>query len=59
MTPTDLEQVYEDLAVTLDAVGEDRHALLLAKLALLLAQDLGDAERVKTRIAEAAANLDV
>ncbi|CUH64318.1 hypothetical protein TG4357_01208 [Thalassovita gelatinovora] len=57
MTPVDVETVYEALAEQLDAVG-DKTDLFLAKLALLLAHDIGDAARVCTRIAEAAQNLD-
>lgn len=58
MTPTDVETVYEALADRLDAVGPHRRELFLAKLALLLSHDLGDAEQVCLRIAEAAENLD-
>jgi len=59
MTSADLEAVYEALAEKLDAVGPDRRDLFLAKLALLLSQDLGDTALVRTRIDEAARNLDV
>ncbi|GAB4529482.1 MAG: hypothetical protein Tsb0019_31380 [Roseibium sp.] len=59
MIPSDLETVYEALAVRLDAVGPENHALFLAKLALLLSHDLDDAGQVRARIDEAARDLDV
>ncbi len=59
MTAQDVETVYEALAEQLDAVTAGKRELFLAKLALLLAHDLGDAGRVKTRIAEAADHLEV
>jgi hypothetical protein len=59
MTPADLETVYEALAEQLDAVGAGKRELYLAKLTLLLAHDLADADRVRQRIAEAASNLEV
>ncbi|WP_137699361.1 DUF2783 domain-containing protein [Marimonas lutisalis] len=58
MTPRDVETVYEALALKLDAVGDTQRELFLAKLALLLSHDLGDAERVCLRIDEAALNID-
>lgn len=58
MNPAQLELVYEDLAVALDATAASKRELFLAKLALLLAQDFGDAERVRTHIAAALANID-
>jgi hypothetical protein len=51
----DLERVYEALAVAIDKVGPEREALMLARLALLLANDGGDVGRVLTRIGEAVA----
>ena len=41
----DLEQVYDLLAKAIDAAPTHKTELLLVKLALLLAQDLGDRER--------------
>lgn len=58
MTPAHLELVYEELAVALDAIPATKRELFLAKLALLLAQELGDAEQVRTHIAAALTNLD-
>jgi hypothetical protein len=51
----DLERVYEALAEAIDKVGPEREALMLARLALLLANDDGIVERVLTRIGEAVA----
>lgn len=50
---TDLEQVYETLAVTLDALPEAQERLFLAQLALALAHRVGDVERVMAAIGEA------
>ena len=60
MTPTptppkslalpDLEQVYDLLAEAIDSAPADKTELLLVKLALLLAQDLGDRERFASLI---------
>jgi len=59
MTPADLETVYEAMAEQLDAVPPGKRELFLAKLVLLLSNDLADAERVRQRITEAADNLEV
>ena len=37
-----LETVYDQLATTIDDVGQDKSELFLVKLALLAAQQLGD-----------------
>ena len=38
----DLEAAYETLAIAIDTAGEQREALFLTRLALLLAHELGD-----------------
>lgn len=53
---TELEQVYDDLAHGVDRAGEHSE-LFLAKLALLLAQALGDQPRVAALIDTALADL--
>jgi hypothetical protein len=58
MTQADLESVYEALAEQLDAIAAEKRPLYLAKLALLLANELGDAEKARGHIVAAAANLD-
>ena len=49
----DLERVYDALAQTLDRAPQGRRELLLVKLALLLAQALGDGDEF-ARLAEIA-----
>lgn len=53
---SDLEQVYDDLASAIDRSGEHSERFL-AKLALLLAQELGDRKRVAQLIDTAQADL--
>lgn len=55
MTPVELEEIYEALADKIDDVPSDKRELFLAKLALLLVQELGDASRMTAIIDEAAA----
>lgn len=50
MTHEDLESVYEALARQLDQVGEDKAALYLAKLALILSRQIGTAAPVLAAI---------
>jgi len=38
----DFEAAYEALATAIDRAGADREALFLTRLALVLAQELGD-----------------
>lgn len=49
----ELEEVWELLAEAVDRAGPEREALFLSKLAVLLADALGDRERVG-RLVEAA-----
>jgi len=49
-----LEEIYDTLALAIDATPEDRRELLLAKLALLLANEIDDPQRVIALIGEAA-----
>lgn len=53
LSQADLEATYDRLAEAIDAAGPDKGELLLVKLALLLAQDLGDADRVAALIGAA------
>ena len=50
MTLPDIEATYDRLAEAIDAAGTERSELMLAKLALLLAQELGDAARIAALI---------
>ena len=57
LTLPGLEATYDRLAEAIDAAGEAGSEKMLVKLALLLAQDLGDADRVSALIAEAGRDL--
>jgi hypothetical protein len=46
----DLEAAYEALAVAIDSAGEQREALFLTRLALLLAHELGDTAAFKRTV---------
>jgi len=56
LTLTDLEQVYDELAQAIDQAG-DHSERFLAKLALLLAHELGDRGRVAVHIEAALRDL--
>ena len=58
MTPADVETVYDRLALTIDRVGPEKSELFLAKLALLLSHEIGDAARVAELIEAAERHLD-
>lgn len=51
-----LDDFYSALAVAIDEVGPDKEALLLSKLALLLAHELNQPQRALTLIEEARAD---
>jgi Protein of unknown function (DUF2783) len=55
---TDLERIYEKLAGAIDRAGPERESLMLAKLALALANRLGDAVAVEACIDMAIEDLD-
>jgi hypothetical protein len=57
LTQAELEATYDTLAEAIDAAGTEKSELMLAKLALLLAQELGDAERVAALIGAALSDL--
>ncbi|MCP5272772.1 MAG: DUF2783 domain-containing protein [Burkholderiaceae bacterium] len=57
LTLPGLEATYDRLAEAIDAAGEAHSEKMLVKLVLLLAQDLGDADRVAALIATAQADL--
>ena len=52
MTQADLEIVYEALAQAIDRAGPAQAEVYLAKLALALADERGDSDRVCAAIAE-------
>lgn len=53
----DLEAVWERLAEAIDRAGPEREALFLSKLAILLADALGDRARAERLIEAALENL--
>jgi hypothetical protein len=53
----ELEALWEALAEAVDRAGPERDRLMLAKLALLFAHELGDAARARTLIETALENL--
>jgi urate oxidase len=55
---SDFEQVYEQLAVTLDEVPEVQETLFLAQLALALSHRIPELEQVMTAIQEAREGLE-
>ena len=55
-TPT-LEDVYTALATGIDAHPPEKAEMFLAKTCLLLAQEIGDAERVLALITDAQSNM--
>jgi len=57
MSISTLETVYERLAQAIDEAGRDRETMLLAKLALLLAERLDDPDSVLALIEEASKDL--
>ena len=52
-----LEAVYDQLATAIDAVGAEKSELLLVKLALLAANQLGDVRQFGEMIAAAQRDL--
>jgi hypothetical protein len=50
MPSDDFEAAYEALALAIDSAGEQREALFLARLALLLAHELGDVAAFKRAV---------
>jgi hypothetical protein len=54
---TSLQDFYNGLAMALDAVGPEKESLLLSKLALLLAHELGRPEHALELIEQAQADL--
>ena len=58
MNHQDLENTYAALALKIDEVGETNSELFLAKLVLLLARKIGDADEVQKCIDDAAKSMD-
>lgn len=47
------ERAYTNLCDAVTAAGEDKESLFLARLCLLLMEELGDAERLEAVLAQA------
>lgn len=54
---TATETIYFSLAESYDAVPPEKRELFLAKLALMLADEIGDSDRVRAAIATSQKNL--
>ncbi|VVD89015.1 hypothetical protein PAQ31011_01527 [Pandoraea aquatica] len=54
-----LEDIYDTLALAIDATPADKRELLLAKVVLLLANEVRDPQRVIDLIAQAAGSTQV
>lgn len=57
LSTQDLEVVYDALAMALDGINAQKHNLFLTKLALLLANQVADADAIRQAI-DSAANLE-
>lgn len=58
MNPVEVERIFDAIAGAVDAVGPGRGEVYLAKLALALAHELGDARRALELVALCRENLD-
>ena len=54
---TTAEQAFRQISQTLDEVGPEQHVAYLAKLSLLLCEELGDSDRVGSLIESAKLDL--
>ena len=54
LAPQELDDLYTELCYRMARAGENSTPLILARLALLLMHEVGDAPRVRAAIAEAA-----
>jgi hypothetical protein len=57
LMPQEREALYRDCCLAITDAGPDRENLFLARLALLLIEQVGDAQRCRAAIAEAAREL--
>jgi hypothetical protein len=53
LPPAERDALYRECALAIDAAGPERDRLFLARLALLLMETLGDAQRCREAIAAA------
>lgn len=59
LTETQRDEFYTHCAMAVNQAGRERESLLLARLALLLADELGDIERAKSAVDAALKDLPV
>ena len=59
LMPQEREALYRECCLAITDAGRDRESLFLARLALLLIEQVGDAQRCRAAIAEAARELPV
>ena len=59
LTETQRDEFYTHCAMAVNQAGRERESLLLARLALLLADELGDIDRAKSAVDAALKNLPV
>jgi len=57
LTTEALERIFDDIALSIDAVGDRNESLFLTKLALALANQLSDETLVRAQIALARRHL--
>lgn len=55
---TELETVYEDLALALDTIAAPDREVFLSKIALMMARELGNVKQIRAIIASAKTHLD-
>lgn len=59
LAPAERDALYRECCVAVTEAGRERESLFLARLALLLFEQVGDAARCRAAIAEAARDLPV
>jgi hypothetical protein len=57
MTEQQLDELYTETSHAMTALGESKAQLFLARLCLLLMHELGDSERARRAIVQAAADI--
>ncbi|HVL56504.1 MAG TPA: hypothetical protein VM491_08360 [Burkholderiaceae bacterium] len=57
LQPNERDALYRECCLAISEAGRERESLFLARLALLLMEQVGDAQRCREAIAEAARDL--
>ncbi len=58
LSPDELDEVYTRACAAMTELGETRTEIFLARLALVLMKEVGDAARIEAAIAAAGSGLD-